>query len=91
MQDVNIDRLCRKPGGLILHCMKKALSQAPTAEELYALERRARQERARYLAGLLRALYDQAISGLASGRAFSASASGQDFSASTTAKVVRHA
>jgi hypothetical protein len=78
MQDVNIDRLCRKPGGLILHCMKKALSQAPTAEELYALERRARQERARYLAGLLRTLYDQAISGRA-------------FSASTTAKVVRHA
>lgn len=64
MQDVNIDRLCRKPGGLILHCMKKALRQAPAAGELYALERRARQERARYLAALLRALYNQAISGL---------------------------
>lgn len=62
MQDVNIDRLCRKPGGLILQYMKKALYQAPNGEELYALERRARQERARYLAGLLRSLYDQAVS-----------------------------
>jgi hypothetical protein len=47
--------------------MKKALHpapahRAPTAEELYAIETRARQERARYVAALLRSAYERAIS-----------------------------
>jgi hypothetical protein len=35
--------------------MKKAIYHAPTTEELYALERRAREERARYVAEMLAA------------------------------------
>ena len=64
MQDVRIDRLSLAPRGLILHCMKKALYRAPTTEELYAIEKRARQERARYVATLLRSAYDRAVSAL---------------------------
>jgi hypothetical protein len=64
MQDVRIDRLWLAPRGLIFHCMKKALYQAPTTEELYALERRARQERAHYVAALIRAAYDRVVSTL---------------------------
>ena len=41
---------------LIFYCMKKATYyHAPTYEELYALEKRAREERARYVAGLFTA------------------------------------
>ena len=69
MQDVRIDRLSLVPRGLIFHCMKKAPHQtpmyrAPTTEELYAIEKRARQERARYVATLLRSAYDRAVSAL---------------------------
>ncbi len=62
MQDVRIDRLCVALHGLILHGMKKALYQTPTPEELYAMEKRARQERARYVAALLRSAYNRAVS-----------------------------
>jgi hypothetical protein len=62
MQDVRIDRLCVALRSLILHGMKKALYQAPTTKELYAIEKRARQERARYVAALLRSAYDRVIS-----------------------------
>jgi hypothetical protein len=44
--------------------MKKALYRAPTTDELYALEKRARQERARYVAALLRSFYDRVVSAL---------------------------
>jgi hypothetical protein len=64
MQDVRSDRLCLAPQGLIFHCMKKALYKAPTTEELYALEKRARRERARHVAALLRSLYERALSAL---------------------------
>ena len=64
MQDVRSDRLCVELGGLIFHCMKKALYQAPTTEELYALEKRARRERARYVAALIRSIYDRVVSTL---------------------------
>jgi hypothetical protein len=64
MQDVNIDRLSMDWRGLIFHCMKKALYRAPTTEELYALEKRARQERARYIAALFKSIYDRAVSAL---------------------------
>jgi hypothetical protein len=79
MADVSIDRLFPTGHGLILYSMKKAIYHAPTTEELYALEKRAREERARYVtamivaaAAALRSRYE---------RAFSA----------PTAKVVRHA
>jgi len=71
MRDVSIDRLFAARGGLILYDMKKALYQALTTEELYALEKRARQERARYVATLfsaaaaaLRSRYERAVSAL---------------------------
>jgi hypothetical protein len=64
MQDVRSDRLCLERGELILHGMKKALYQAPTTEELYALEKRARRERALYIGALIRSLYDRAVSAL---------------------------
>jgi hypothetical protein len=44
--------------------MKKGISQAPTPEELYALDQRARQERARAVAAILKAVYDRAVSAL---------------------------
>jgi hypothetical protein len=44
--------------------MKKALYRAPTIDELYALEKRARQERARYIAALCRSFYDRVVSAL---------------------------
>jgi hypothetical protein len=79
MRDVSIDRLFTARGGLILYDMKKALYQALTTEELYALEKRARRERARYVGALLVA----AAAALKSryGRAVSA----------LNAKAVRHA
>ena len=59
--------------------MKKAIYTAPTLEELYALDKRARQERARAVAAgfaraatALKSVYERALSAL-------------------TAKVVRHA
>jgi hypothetical protein len=64
MQDVRSDRLCLERRGLIFQCMKKALYQAPTTEQLYALEKRARRERALYVAALIRSLYDRAVSAL---------------------------
>ena len=64
MQDVRIDRLCVAQRGLILHGMKKALYQAPTTEQLYAIEKRARLERARHVAALFRSVYDRAVSAL---------------------------
>jgi hypothetical protein len=65
MQDVNIDRLCLAVRSLILHYMKKALHQL-TTEELYALEKRARRERARHVAALFASLYHRAVSALTS-------------------------
>jgi hypothetical protein len=62
MQDVRIDRLSLVSRGLIFHCMKKALYRVPTPEELYAIEQRARLERSRYVAALLRSLYDRVAS-----------------------------
>jgi hypothetical protein len=56
MQDLRNDRLFVAGRGLIFYCMKKAMFQLPTAEELYALEKRARRERARYIAALFRSL-----------------------------------
>ena len=50
--------------GLILHCMKKAFYQAPTPEQLYALEKRARRERALYIAALVSSVYDRVVSAL---------------------------
>jgi hypothetical protein len=55
MRDVSIDRLFMAAAGLIFYRMKKAIYTAPTTEELYALEKRAREERARCVAGLLSA------------------------------------
>jgi hypothetical protein len=42
--------------------MKKAQYRAPTTEELYALELRARRERARFLAAAVRSLYERILS-----------------------------
>jgi len=76
MHDLKNDRLFVDGRGLIFHCMKKAMFQLPTAEELYALERRARRERSMHVAALFGALmsslYERAHSAL-------------------TAKVVHHA
>ena len=79
MRDVRNDRLFVAGGGLIFYRMKKAIYHAPTPEELYALEKRAREERARYVAamlaaaaGALKSRYHRAVSAL-------------------TAKAVRHA
>jgi hypothetical protein len=44
--------------------MKKAMFQLPTAEELYALEKSARRERAEYVAALFSSLYERARSAL---------------------------
>lgn len=65
--------------GLIFYCMKKATYFAPTPEELYALEKRAREERARYVGELFSAAANALRFRLE--RAFSA----------LTGKVVRHA
>jgi hypothetical protein len=56
--------------------MKKAMFQLPTAEELYALEKRARRERSIHVAALVSALITSIY-----GRVHSA----------LTAKVVHHA
>jgi hypothetical protein len=63
MQDVSIHRLSLAVRSLILHCMKKAM-HTPTIEELYALEKRARRERARYVAALFSSIYHRAVSAL---------------------------
>ena len=76
MQDLRNDRLFVAGRGLIFYCMKKAMLQLPTAEELYALEKRARRERAVHVAALFSSLV-----GSLYGRVRSA----------LTAKVVRHA
>jgi hypothetical protein len=79
MQDVSIDRLNAVQRSLIFHCMKKDRITAPTLEELYALDKRARQERALAVAAgfyraatALKSVSERALSAL-------------------TAKVVRHA
>jgi len=64
MQDLINDRLFAAGRGLIFHCMKKARIPLPTAEELYALERLARRERARSVAALLGSIYERAHSAL---------------------------
>ena len=64
MQDLKNDRLFVARRGLIFHCMKKAKLPLPTAEELYALEKRARRERARSVAALFASLYERAHSAL---------------------------
>ena len=64
MQDLKNDRLFVAGRGLIFHGMKKAMYQLPTAEELYALEKRARRERALHVAALFRSLYERAHSAL---------------------------
>ena len=56
MHDLKNDRLFVDGGGLIFHCMKKAMFQLPTAEELYALEKRARRERSMHVAALFSSL-----------------------------------
>ena len=62
--------------GLIFQCMKKALFQLPTADELYALEKRARRERSGYVAALLSSLVSSLY---------------QRVHSALTAKVVHHA
>jgi hypothetical protein len=64
MQDLKNDRLFVAGRGLIFHCMKKAMFQLPTAEELYALEKRARRERSMYLAARVSSLYERVHSAL---------------------------
>jgi len=64
MQDLKNDRLFVAGRGLIFQCMKKAMLQLPTAEELYALEKSARRERAEYVAALFSSLYERARSAL---------------------------
>jgi hypothetical protein len=70
MKDVSIDRLSLAGRGLIFYPMKKAIYHAPT-EELYAFEKRAREERSRYVAALvsaaanaLRFRFERAVSAL---------------------------
>ena len=79
MREVKNDRLFMALGGLIFQGMKKAIYYAPTPEELYALEKRAREERARQVAAMLAAAAGALKSAL--NRAVSA----------LNAKVVRHA
>jgi hypothetical protein len=79
MGQVSNHRLFLGVGGLIFHCMKKATYFAITPEELYALEKRAHEERARYVAELFSAA--AAALKFRFERAFSA----------LTGKVVRHA
>jgi hypothetical protein len=86
MGEVRIDRLFTAWRGLIFYAMKKlnptaetSLYRNPTDRELYALERLAREERARAVAVLL-------VSGAAAIRSASRCAV-----AALTAKVVRHA
>lgn len=68
MQDVSIDRLSLVPGGLIFYGMKKAIDMEtklyrnPTPAELYAIEQRARLERARVIAAALKSVYERAAS-----------------------------
>jgi len=76
MQDLRNDRLFVAGRGLIFQCMKKALFQLPTADELYALEKRARRERSGYVAALLSSLVSSLY---------------QRVHSALTAKVVHHA
>lgn len=66
MHEVRIDRLCIEPAVPILHGMKKAPYTLPTLEELYALEKRARAERARHVAALLRSACERVVAMLSS-------------------------
>jgi hypothetical protein len=80
MEEVRNDRLFLQGPGLIFYCMKKATYyHAPTPEELYAFDKRAREERARYVGELVSAAATALKFRLE--RAFSA----------LTGKVVRHA
>jgi hypothetical protein len=66
MQDVRIDRLSLAPRALMFQGMKKeqAIYRALAAEELYALEQRARVARAHAVAAILKSVYDRAVSAL---------------------------
>ena len=64
MQGVKFDRLSLVSSALIFQCMEKATYRAPTIEELYALEKRARRERALFIGALLNSAYDRAVSAL---------------------------
>jgi hypothetical protein len=64
MQDLKNDRLFVAGRGLIFHCMKKAMFPLPTAGQLYALENRARRERAVHVAALAGLLYGRMRSAL---------------------------
>jgi hypothetical protein len=64
MREMKNDRLFVAGRGLIFQCMKKAQVPLPTAEELYALEKRARRERARSVAALVSSIYERAHSAL---------------------------
>jgi len=64
MHEVSFDRLSLERRALIFYCMKKAPYTVPTLEELYALEKRARQARARHVALLIRSAYDRIVSAL---------------------------
>ncbi len=66
MQGVRFDRLSLMRRALIFQCMKKATYRAPTIEELYALEKRARQARARFVAAALKSVYERAVGALTS-------------------------
>ena len=76
MQELKNDRLFVARRGLIFHCMKKAGLQLPTTEELYALEKRARRERAMQVAALVSSLVGSI---------------GERVHSAVTAKVVHHA
>jgi hypothetical protein len=62
MREVSIRRLCLRLRALILHGMKKA--NVLTTEQLYALERAARRERARVVAQLFASGMHALISGV---------------------------
>jgi hypothetical protein len=66
MQGVRFDRLWLVSPALIFQCMEKATYRAPTIEELYALEKRARQARARFVAAALKSVYERALGALTS-------------------------
>ena len=59
---MRLDRLSLALRALIFECMKKAQYRAQTNEELYALELRARRERARVIAAALKSAYERILS-----------------------------
>ena len=62
MRGMRFDRLSLALAALILQWMKKAQYLAPTTEELYALELRARRQRARFIAAAIRSAYERILS-----------------------------